>query len=147
MASKIYWTLEAFIIGIGFYLNHLASQRAGLHRHLIYRLYQVESTFLNPQYKWIWIILAAACLIFAGYALYLTKREIQFCYRFSWRVHWSIIASFSLVVLIIILLFNGTTQWILYPYFIVGMVLMSIGNLVGNTLIYFFHPETKACAI
>ena len=147
MASRIYWALEAIIIGIGIYLNELASQRSGLHRHFYFRLYQAESSFFNPEFKWIWIIISIASFIFALYALYLTRKKIQFCYRFSWRVHWVIIASFSLAVLVTILLFNGSTDWLMYPYFIIGFIVMGTGNLIGNALIYFFHPETKVCAV
>lgn len=147
VASKIYWGLEAIIISIGIYLSGLAKQRVGLHRHLYFRLFQAESSFLNPDYKWIWVIISIACFVVALYALYMTRKKIQFCYRFSWRIHWIIIASFSLVILMFILLFNGSTNWIIYPYFILGFVIMSIGNFIGNALIYFFHPETKPCAI
>lgn len=147
MASKIYWTLEIIIISMGFYLNNLSAKRAGLYRHLYFRLSQAESSFLNPTYKWVWILFLASIVVLALYALYKTKSKIQFCYRFSWRIHWLIIASFSLAILMMILLFNGSIDWIIYPHFIAGLVIMGVGNLTGNILIYIYHPETKACAV
>ncbi|EHR38182.1 hypothetical protein ACWOB1_01355 [Facklamia languida] len=143
MASKIYWTIEGLILMVGFALNHYASQRMGLYRHLVYRRSLLDQgLFATIQQKY-WILAACLLILLALVAIYRTRQVIQVCYRFSWRVHWSLIASLALLEILLLTFFNNRSNFLMFPYFVLFIPAMACVNLIGCILIRIFHSNQK----
>ena len=147
MASKILWFFELVIIAVGSWLNFFVKKRMGLFRHFTFRLNQAESSFLANDCHWIWYSFAILGFLIAVLALWQANRRIQFCYRFSWRVHWSIILGICLAVILILAFFSEGKIFIMYPYFLVGLPILALTNLIGCLLIFIFHPNSRACEL
>ncbi|MGF3065921.1 hypothetical protein ACQV2X_06910 [Facklamia sp. P12945] len=147
MLSKIYWAIEILIVTGGFFVNEYASKRIGLYRHVYYREFQFNQFWFAENYHWIWYVVAIFIILIAIIALFKTKSWIQFCYQFSWKTHWAILLIVSLSELIIMSFFTDKSLLIMYPYFLVGLPLLGVGNLIGCLLIFLFHPQTKECEI
>lgn len=146
MASKIYWILEVLVLSVGLFLNDYSSKRSGLYRHLFYRLYQAETTIINESTKWLWIIGSVLIVLLGFLALSFTDRKIQFCYRFTWRVHWKLLILFAAFIIFCLFVFHGNQEFLMYPYFVVGLSILGLFNLMGCLLIFFFHPEQFSCS-
>lgn len=145
MASKIYWTIEGLILMVGFALNHYASQRMGLYRHLVYRRSLLDQGLLATIQQKYWILAACLLILLALVAIYRTRRVIQVCYRFSWRVHWSLIASLALLEILLLTFFNNRSNFLMFPYFVLFIPAMACVNLIGCILIRIFHSNQKNC--
>ncbi|MGX7144207.1 hypothetical protein ACWODI_01350 [Facklamia languida] len=147
MASKIYWTIEGLILLVGLALNHYASQRMGLYRHLVYRRSLLDQELFATVYQKYWILAACLLILLALVAIYRTRRVIQVCYRFSWRVHWSLIASLALLEILLLTFFDNRSNFLMFPYFVLFIPAMACVNLIGCILIRIFHPNQKNCQI
>lgn len=147
MASKIYWTIEGLILLVGLALNHYASQRMGLYRHLVYRRSLLDQELFATVHQKYWILAACLLILLALVAIYRTRQVIQFCYRFSWRVHWSFIAGLSLLEILLLSFFDNQSNFLMFPYYVLLIPAMACVNLIGCILIRIFHPNQKNCQI
>ncbi|MCR8968567.1 hypothetical protein [Facklamia sp. 7083-14-GEN3] len=145
MLSKIYWVIEILILISGFFVNNYASKRSGLYRHVYYREFQFNQFWFAENYRWIWFVVAISILLIAIIAILKTKKWIQSCYQFSWKIHWIILVIISLFELVIMSFFADKSVFIMYPYFLLGLPLLGVGNLIACLLIFFFHRQTKEC--
>ncbi|MGX7108081.1 hypothetical protein [Facklamia miroungae] len=141
MISKIYWFLEVVIIGVGFFLNDYAKKRSGLYRHLYYREFQFTESWFAENMHWLWFGLALLLMTVAFFALIQTKKHIHVSYQLSWKVHWFILAMIGLSMFGILTFLADKKVFIAYPYFLIGLPLLGIGNLMGGLLILGFHPS------
>ena len=147
MASKIYWTIEGLILLVGLALNHYACQRMGLYRHLVYRRSLLDQELFATVHQKYWIRAACLLILIALVAIYRTRQVIQFCYRFSWRVHWSFIAGLSLLEILLLSFFDNQSNFLMFPYYVLLIPAMACVNLIGCILIRIFHPNQKNCQI
>lgn len=145
MASKIYWTMESLILIVGLWLNQYAHQRMGLYRHLIYKRTEIEQSILASDSHLYWWLASGLLILLALFAIYRTRQKIQYCYRFSWRVHWGIIAFLAVLLLVILQCLPNQTSFLMLPYFVIYIPLLAAGNLIGCLLIRIFHSNQTDC--
>lgn len=149
MLSKIYWVLEAIIVAFTFWVSDYGHHRMGLYRHLTFRYYHAKETFLLQTPVWVWILIASVIFLVSIWCILKTNKWVQFCYRFSWQGHWVAVMVLTLLLVGLINFYLNDPKFIILPYFMVGIPLLILINLIWALGIRFVHPHTEeiACKI